>query len=121
MARQAGEMDLKIDADPVGPPPRELPKGTVWDEIERMDPRKELSYHVATTAERKCERALPSGRRIRIFREGTAGQYTCRATGKQDTHEFRLEARDALALARDPGILIEFARERIELTEKDLA
>jgi hypothetical protein len=113
--------NLKIEADPVEAEPRKLPKGSVWEDIQRMDPRKELTYHVSTTAERKCERTLPSGRALRIFRDGTAAQYTCRATGERDTHEFRLEARDALALAKDPNIVIEFRRERFEITEKDLA
>ena len=108
---------ITVTADPVGPPPVEIQKGTIWQEIAegRVPADKELQFAVNTRGDRKLERKLPSGKMLRIFRPGIARQYTCRATGQQDQEEFRLRASDALALYRDPSLKIEFRRERYEI------
>jgi hypothetical protein len=89
--------------------------------------------------ERKIHRKLPSGMEVRIWRENEAKKHPLLRQAqpgdkgaesgaptnrhehdKKESHEYVLEARDAVFLARHPNVFIEPTRGRIEVSDQDL-
>jgi len=127
--RRARGGDLIIRTDGKGGEHREFAPGSIWAQLSREDPLKKKLFFVVTTGpardrgsrgERKIERDLPSGRRIRIFREGASFGVENRREKKMEPtdHILQLEIGDALHIAMYmENVHIEHRRERIDLDE----
>lgn len=109
---------------------RSFDAGSDWAEINQRKKDEELLFHVVTTGPRrdhgapgqkKCEFTLPSGRLLRVFRDGCAQGHVERATKTPDPGDqiYKLRVSDAcwIALHRE-DIDIQYTLEKIDLTEK---
>lgn len=135
--RRSRGKDLIIRTKESGEEHREFASGSHWSRLERGDPDKMGLYYLVTTGERKLqtssrgerkiERELPSGKTIRIFREGTSFKVKNyqgeknpdRYAGTKDgsdpaNHEYWLSALDACHIAMFfDNVLIEPRRENL--------